>query len=58
MGKEPRVARIMALLAAKQKRYGDTAPLTSPNPTPAEFVRPTPRRKTYRGGAAPAEAKK
>ena len=54
----PRVARMMAMLAAEQKRYGDTIPLTSPDPQSAQFVRPKPRPKPYRGGPAPEEAKK
>jgi len=51
------VARMMTMLADEQKRYGDTVALTSPDPAPAEFVRPKPRRKTYRGGLAPNAAK-
>jgi arylsulfatase A-like enzyme len=52
-----RIASMMTMLATEQKRYGDATPLTSPNPAPAEFVRPKPRRKTYRGGLAPNAVK-
>ena len=49
-----RVAQMMTMLAAEQKRYGDTAALTSPEPAPAEFVPPERTGPTkYRGGLAP-----
>ena len=53
--KKDLVARMMAMLAAEQKRYGDSVPLTSPDPAPARFVPPRGRPRTYRGGPAPGE---
>jgi arylsulfatase A-like enzyme len=49
------VSRMMALLAAEQKHYGDPLPLTSARPAPAEFAVPKLHRKSYRGGQAPNE---
>jgi arylsulfatase A-like enzyme len=50
-----RIDRMMKLLAAEQKRYGDTAPLTVDTPKPAELVIPKGAKKKYRGGLAPGK---
>ena len=47
---------MIAMLADEQKRYGDTAPLSSADPAPAELIPPKGSRKKYRGGLAPAES--
>ena len=52
---QPRIDRMMALLAAEQKRYGDTAPLTVDTPLPSELVIPKNAKKKYRGGLAPGK---
>ena len=45
----------MTMLAAEQKRYGDTAPLTVDTPIPAQLVIPKTAKKKYRGGLAPGK---
>ena len=54
------IQRMMTLLAAEQKRYGDTLPLTSENPQPAEFIAPREKLPTAypAGGLAPGEAER
>ena len=50
------IDRLLTLLAAEQKRYGDPAPLTVDTPIPAEFAPPKKVRVKYRGGLAPRAA--
>ncbi len=47
--------KMLKIMESQQKLYGDSLPLTSPNPKPAKFVHPTKKLKTAfpAGGLAP-----
>lgn len=45
-----KVEKLMALLAQAQKEYGDTLPLTSPNPKDANWSPPTGKEKPAKSG--------
>jgi arylsulfatase A-like enzyme len=49
-----KLREMMALLAAKQKEFGDPWPLTVPNPKPAEWTPPAPATRPHTSDVKPA----